>query len=160
VKVLVVTDLVPFEERGVDLLARRLAAALVDGGHAVEVLRFPIHDRDAAELPLQFVAMRALDLANTDRVVALGFPAMLVAHPALAVWLPEPVPAIGDPEVDAVIRAAATTVLARVDSVVAGSHEVADGIARLTGVRPAVLPVPETDDVAAWADVVATVVAP
>lgn len=86
-KVLIVNTMVPFVRGGAEELAQNLRDNLQLAGHEAEILRLPFRWSPPAVLPSQMLMMRALELYNVDRVIALKFPAYLIRHPEKTLWL-------------------------------------------------------------------------
>lgn len=85
--VLVVTNMAPFVWGGAEELAVHLRRNLVLAGHQAEILRIPFSWEPADRIPSQMLMVRAIELRNVDRVIALKFPAYLVRHPTKTLWL-------------------------------------------------------------------------
>jgi glycosyltransferase involved in cell wall biosynthesis len=86
-KVLVVNNMAPFVWGGAEELAVNLKLNLERAGHEAEVLRIPFQWNPAMGIPAQMMMVRALELWNVDRVIALKFPAYLIRHPHKTFWL-------------------------------------------------------------------------
>jgi glycosyltransferase involved in cell wall biosynthesis len=86
VKLLVANNAAPFVRGGAELLAERLVAELVAAGHEAELLRLPLGET-SSEIADGMVAAATLDVVNVDRVIALKFPAYLIPHRDVVVWL-------------------------------------------------------------------------
>ena len=86
-KVLIVNTMAPFVWGGAEALADSLMHQLELEGHRAENLRIPFHWQPADVIPSQMLLVRALELFNVDRVIALKFPAYLIRHPHKTVWL-------------------------------------------------------------------------
>ena len=86
-KVLVVNTMAPFVWGGAEELAVHLQRNLVAAGHASEILRIPFQWEPASGIPSQMLMVRAFELDNVDRVIALKFPAYLIRHPHKTLWL-------------------------------------------------------------------------
>lgn len=86
-KVLIVNNMAPFIWGGAEELAANLALNITELGHAAEVLRIPFQWEPAEKIPSQMLMVRAFELCNVDRVVALKFPAYLIRHPHKTLWL-------------------------------------------------------------------------
>jgi glycosyltransferase involved in cell wall biosynthesis len=86
-KVLVVNTMAPFVWGGAEELAVHLQKNLRAAGHEAEVLRIPFQWEPATRIPSQMLMVRALELWNVDRVIALKFPAYLIRHPHKTLWL-------------------------------------------------------------------------
>jgi glycosyltransferase involved in cell wall biosynthesis len=87
VKVLVVNNMAPFVWGGAEELAVNLQKNLIAFGHQSEVLRVPFQWEPATRIPSQMLMVRAFELTNVDRVIALKFPAYLIRHPHKTLWL-------------------------------------------------------------------------
>lgn len=86
-KVLVVNNMAPFVWGGAEELAAHLQRNLVLAGHESEILRIPFQWEPASRIPSQMMMVRAFELFNVDRVIALKFPAYLIRHPNKILWL-------------------------------------------------------------------------
>lgn len=86
-KVLVVNNMAPFIWGGAEELAVHLQKNLIAAGHQSEVLRIPFQWEPATRIPSQMLMVRAFELYNVDRVIALKFPAYLIRHPHKTLWL-------------------------------------------------------------------------
>lgn len=86
-KVLVVNNMAPFVWGGAEELAVHLQRNLIAAGHESEVLRIPFQWEPATRIPSQMMMVRAFELRNVDRVIALKFPAYLIRHPHKTLWL-------------------------------------------------------------------------
>lgn len=118
-KVLIVNSMAPFIRDGVDELASHLQRNLSAVGHEAEVMRIPFQEEPASRIPSQMLMVRAFELSNVDRVIALNFPAYLIRHPRKTLWLLQPQacnmfdmgqsdlpPAIGDEQLRVYVRRA------------------------------------------------------
>lgn len=86
-KILVVNNMAPFVWGGAEELAVHLRRNLIAAGHESEVLRIPFQWEPATRIPSQILLVRALELSNVDRVIALKFPAYFIRHPRKTLWL-------------------------------------------------------------------------
>ncbi|HEY9133970.1 MAG TPA: glycosyltransferase family 4 protein [Dyella sp.] len=86
-KVLIVNNMAPFVWGGAEELAANLERNLILAGHQAEILRVPFQWEPAEAIPTQMLMMRAFELWNVDRVIALKFPAYLIRHPHKTLWL-------------------------------------------------------------------------
>ncbi len=86
-KVLIVNNMAPFVWGGAEELAANLEKNLKIAGHEAEVLRIPFQWEPATKIPSQMMMVRAFELINVDRVIALKFPAYLIRHPSKTFWL-------------------------------------------------------------------------
>lgn len=86
-KVLVVNNMAPFVWGGAEELAVHLQRNLRAAGHESEVLRIPFQWEPARRIPSQMLMVRAFELWNVDRVIALKFPAYYIRHPHKTLWL-------------------------------------------------------------------------
>lgn len=86
-KVLVVNNMAPFVWGGAEELAVNLQKNLIIAGHDSEVLRIPFQWEPASRITSQMLMVRALELWNVDKVIALKFPAFYIRHPDKTLWL-------------------------------------------------------------------------
>ncbi|BAL22590.1 glycosyltransferase family 4 protein [Azoarcus sp. KH32C] len=86
-KVLIVNNMAPFVWGGAEELAAHLEKNLIIAGHDAEVMRIPFQWEPANGIPAQMLMVRAFELWNVDRVIALKFPAYLIRHPHKTLWL-------------------------------------------------------------------------
>lgn len=86
-KILIVNNMAPFIWGGAEELAVHLEKNLIIAGHDAEVLRIPFQWEPAQGIPSQMLMVRAFELWNVDRVIALKFPAYLIRHPHKTLWL-------------------------------------------------------------------------
>lgn len=115
-KLLVANNAAPFVRGGAELLADRLVLELRKAGHEAELLRLPLGGTPRQILE-SIVAASTLDAFNVDRVIGLKFPAYLIPHDDVVIWLvhqlrqaydPPPVGWPADPELDEVVSAVRT----------------------------------------------------
>ena len=86
-KILIVNNMAPFIWGGAEELAIHLEKNLIIAGHDAEILRIPFQWEPAHGIPSQMLMVRAFELWNVDRVIALKFPAYLIRHPNKTLWL-------------------------------------------------------------------------
>lgn len=86
-RVLVATNGVPFVRGGAELLADALIRELRTRGHEADLMRIPFRWESPADLADTMIYASTVDLHGVDRVIALKFPAYLVDHPNVTVWL-------------------------------------------------------------------------
>jgi glycosyltransferase involved in cell wall biosynthesis len=87
VKVVVLNNGVPFVRGGAEHLADSLAHELTVRGHQAQVVRLPLRWHSPEAVADSMVAAAAVRMPETDRVIALKFPAYLVPHDNKVVWL-------------------------------------------------------------------------
>jgi glycosyltransferase involved in cell wall biosynthesis len=88
VKVLVVNNALPFIWGGAEELARNLVLALNNTkGVTAELLSIPFNWMPEERLIDEIILNQAMRITNTDRVIALKFPAYLMPHPHKTLWL-------------------------------------------------------------------------
>lgn len=85
-KLLVANNAAPFVRGGAELLADRLVLELRKAGHEAELLRLPLGNTPD-EILQGIVAASLLDVVNVDRIIGLKFPAYLIPHPDVVIWL-------------------------------------------------------------------------
>jgi glycosyltransferase involved in cell wall biosynthesis len=86
-KVLVLSNRVPFIWGGAEELSFNLVRQLREAGHQAEEMRIPFSWTPAERLIEEMVIARSLRLWNIDRVIALKFPAYLIPHDNQVIWL-------------------------------------------------------------------------
>lgn len=115
-KLLVANNAAPFVRGGAEFLADRLVLELRRAGHEAELLRLPLGNTPEQILD-GLIAASLLDVENVDRVIGLKFPAYLIPHPDLVIWLVHQfrqayeAPPVGwpaDPTLDRVVNAIRT----------------------------------------------------
>jgi glycosyltransferase involved in cell wall biosynthesis len=86
--VLIVNSVVPFSPGGAEELANNLCERLnaTDLARA-EILRIPFCGEPFEQFAEQVFLSSTLQLPNVDRLIALSFPAYLIAHPVKTIWL-------------------------------------------------------------------------
>lgn len=152
-KLLVANNAAPFVRGGAELLADRLVLELRKAGHEAELLRLPLGGTPEQILQ-SIVAASTLDAFNVDRVIGLKFPAYLVPHDDVVIWLvhqfrqaydPPPVGWPADPGLDPVVSAVRTAdrhAFAAVNRMYAISPMVAERLHRTNGITAEVLMTP------------------
>lgn len=83
---------VPFISGGAELMTSGLCGALIEAGHAVEVVTLPFRFGPAAAVKASMAAwslenFERFDCGPIDEVIALKFPAFYLQHPSKRVWL-------------------------------------------------------------------------
>jgi glycosyltransferase involved in cell wall biosynthesis len=153
VKLLVANNAAPFVRGGAELLADRLVLELRKAGHEAEILRLPLGSTPEQILD-GIVAGSLLDVVNVDRIIGLKFPAYLIPHPDVVIWLvhqfrqaydPPPVGWAKDPALDRVasaVRMANQRAFAAAKRLYAISPMVADRLSRSNGLTAEVLMTP------------------
>lgn len=87
-KVLVLNNAVPFGRGGAEALADNLVAQLnATKGVTSELVRLPFSWTPSERLIEEMLIARQIRIENTDRVIALKFPAYLVPHADKTLWL-------------------------------------------------------------------------
>ena len=91
-RVAVVTVQVPFVYGGAEILAQGLVKAIQSAGHEAEIVAIPFKWYPAERILDCMLSCRLIDLTEScgyaiDRLVALKFPAYLIAHPRKTLWL-------------------------------------------------------------------------
>lgn len=84
--VLVLAAMTPFASGDADAV-RQWVGALCDAGAKAEAMRVPLPRLPPDRAMDAMLLARSLRIVNTDRLLALGFPACLVPHAAKFVWL-------------------------------------------------------------------------
>jgi len=158
-KILVANNAAPFVRGGAELLADRLVLELRRAGHEAELLRLPLGNTPKQILE-SVVAASLLDAVNVDRVIGLKFPAYLIPHPDVVIWLihqfrqaydPPPVGWSQDPSIDplvSAVHAADRAAFAGATRLYAISPMVADRLHRSNGLTAAVLMHPPHSELA------------
>lgn len=112
-RLLVANNAAPFVRGGAELLADRLVTELRRAGHEAELLRLPVGVTPEQMLD-GIVSASLLQAVGVDRVIGLKFPAYLVPHDDVVIWLvhqlrqaydPPPVGWADVPEVRPLVRA-------------------------------------------------------
>ena len=86
-KILVLSNRLPFSHGGAEELAFHLVRNLQMAGHGAEAMRIPFSHQPFERLIDEMVIGRSLRVANVDLVIALKFPAYLVPHGNKVIWL-------------------------------------------------------------------------
>jgi glycosyltransferase involved in cell wall biosynthesis len=86
-KILVLSNRVPFVWGGAEELSFHLVRRLKEAGHQAEEMRLPFSWNPAERLIEEMVIARSVRLTNVDRVIALKFPSYLVPHRNQVIWL-------------------------------------------------------------------------
>ena len=156
-KLLIANNAAPFVRGGAELLADRLVRELVRAGHEAEVLRLPLGNTPTQILH-GIVAASLLQVVNVDRIIGLKFPAYLIPHPDVVIWLvhqfrqaydPPPVGWPQDPLLDPVlgaVHAADRAAFAGASRLYAISPMVAERLHRSNGLTAEVLMTPPHSD--------------
>jgi glycosyltransferase involved in cell wall biosynthesis len=87
VRVAVLNTAIPFVRGGAELLAEKLVEELERAGHETDLLRVPFAWDPPERVVDSMVSAATMRVAGCDRVVALKFPAYLVPHDDVVVWL-------------------------------------------------------------------------
>jgi len=152
-RILVANNTAPFVRGGAELLADRLVDELRREGHEVDLLRLPLGNSPRQVLD-GLLAGTLVDLVGVDRVIGLKFPAYLIPHNDVVVWLIHQFrqaydrPPIGwssDPVLDPIVsamRAADQTAFAHANRLYAISPIVAERLRKHTGFTAEVLMTP------------------
>lgn len=156
-KILVANNAAPFVRGGAELLADRLVLELRAAGHETELLRLPLGNTPDQVLE-STIAAAMLDVSNVDRVIGLKFPAYLIPHPDMVIWLvhqfrqaydPPPVGWPRDPVLDPIaetVRTVDRRAFADATRLYTISPMVADRLHRSNGLTAAVLMTPPHAD--------------
>jgi glycosyltransferase involved in cell wall biosynthesis len=157
VKILVANNAAPFVRGGAELLADRLVHELREAGHDAGLLRLPLGDTPE-QVVESMTAAALMDVMNCDRIVGLKFPAYLIPHADVVIWLvhqfrqaydPAPVGWPEDPRLDviaAAVRASDQAAFAAANRLYAISPEVAGRLQRANGRTASVLMTPPHAD--------------
>lgn len=86
-KIAIVNNRVPFIYGGAEFLADSLRDKLIEHGHEAIVIKIPFQWNPPDKILDSMLACRLLKLENTDRVIALKFPAYYIEHPNKVLWL-------------------------------------------------------------------------
>jgi glycosyltransferase involved in cell wall biosynthesis len=157
VKLLVANNAAPFVRGGAELLADRLVLKLRAAGHEADLLRLPLGNTPE-QIVDGIVAAAAMQIVNVDRVIGMKFPAYLVPHDDMVIWLvhqfrqaydPPPVGWPQDPTLDRVVDAVRTADRAAFDAATRMytiSPMIAERLHRANGVNADVLMTPPHAD--------------
>jgi len=152
-RLLVANNAVPFSRGLGELLADRLVVELRRAGHDVELLRLPL-GKDHRQVLESVIAAATLQITNVDRVIGLRFPAYLIPHDDVVIWLvhqsrhgddPTSVGWPSDPTLDPIagpIHAADQAAFANANRLYTISPTVADRIKQSHGIAADVLMAP------------------
>jgi glycosyltransferase involved in cell wall biosynthesis len=153
VKLLVANNTAPFVRGGAELLADRLILELRKAGHEAELLRLPLGNT-APQILEGIIAAALLDVEDVDRIIGLKFPAYLIPHPDVVIWLvhqfrqaydPPPVAWPETPELAPVVRAihaADKAAFSAAKRIYAISPMVAERLLRSNGISAEILLTP------------------
>lgn len=86
-KIAIVSNQAPFVRGGAELLAEWFHDMLEAYGHQAEIVRIPFRWSPPEKIIDHMLAARLTRIANTDRVIALKFPAYYVPHENKVLWL-------------------------------------------------------------------------
>lgn len=91
-RIAVATVQVPFVYGGAEILSQGLVKALQSAGHDAEIVAIPFKWYPAERILDCMLSCRLIDLTEScghaiDRIIALKFPAYLIAHPHKTLWL-------------------------------------------------------------------------
>ncbi|MGI6153101.1 MAG: glycosyltransferase family 4 protein [Christensenellaceae bacterium] len=86
-KVSIVTNMVPFVYGGGEIHVNSLVRKLEEYGHQPELIRLPFAWDTPSKIAESMLAVRLANLVNTDKVIAMKFPAYYIEHPDKTVWL-------------------------------------------------------------------------
>lgn len=157
-KILVANNAAPFVRGGAELLADRLVLELQRAGHEAELLRLPLGDTPE-QIVDGMIAAATLTAVNVDRIIGLKFPAYLIPHHDVVVWLVHQLRQAYDPapvgwphdarfnEIKAAVHAADNAAFARARRLYAISPVVAGRLNRSTGLRAEVLMTPPHSEI-------------
>jgi glycosyltransferase involved in cell wall biosynthesis len=91
-RILICTAQVPFVRGGAEYLVEGLRDALLEAGHAVDVVALPYQWSPVERIPESALAWRMLDITHynnqpVDLAICTKFPSYMVRHPRKVVWL-------------------------------------------------------------------------
>jgi glycosyltransferase involved in cell wall biosynthesis len=153
----VANNAAPFVRGGAELLADRLVDELRKAGHEAELLRIPL-GTTVEQITDSILAAATIDLVNVDRVIGLKFPAYLIPHNDVVIWLihqfrqaydPPPVGWAPDPDLAPLVDAVHTADRAAFGAATrlyAISPMVAERLQRANGINAEVLMTPPHAD--------------
>jgi glycosyltransferase involved in cell wall biosynthesis len=157
VKLLVANNAAPFVRGGAELLADRLIGELRAAGHEAELLRLPLGTTPETVLD-GVITAATLEAVNVDRIIALKFPAYLLPHDDVVIWLVHQFRQVYDlgpeqggwpaPELRRIVRAADDAAFRRARRLYAISPVVAERLRRYNGVNADVLLTPPHTELA------------
>jgi glycosyltransferase involved in cell wall biosynthesis len=150
-KLLVANNAAPFVRGGAELLADRLIDELRAAGHEAELLRLPLGSTPETVVD-GVIAAATLEAVNVDRIIALKFPAYLLPHDDVVIWLVHQFRQVYDlgpdlggwpaPELRRIVRTADDAAFRRARRLYAISPVVAERLRRYNGVDAEVLLTP------------------
>ena len=95
-KIAVLNNMAPFARGGAELLAERLCGELESRGHETELIRVPLDWTSPEAVMASAASATCLRVESAELVIALKFPAYLVQHPNLVIWLIHPLRQVHD----------------------------------------------------------------
>jgi glycosyltransferase involved in cell wall biosynthesis len=86
-KIAIVTNQVPFVQGGAEFLCENLKNKLIEYGHESQVIKLPFSWFPQDRIIESILAAQFTRLENTDKVIAMKFPAYFTDHPNKQLWL-------------------------------------------------------------------------
>jgi glycosyltransferase involved in cell wall biosynthesis len=87
VKIAIVTNQVPFVQGGAEFLVENFKKKLIEYGHEAQVIKLPFSWYPQDRIIDSMMAAKLTRIENTDKVIAMKFPAYYVEHPNIQIWL-------------------------------------------------------------------------
>ena len=86
-KIAIVTNQVPFVQGGAEFLVNNLKMKMIEYGHEAQVIKLPFSWYPQDRIIDSMMATKLTRIENTDKVIAMKFPAYYVEHPNKQIWL-------------------------------------------------------------------------
>ena len=86
-KIAIVTNQVPFVQGGAEFLVDNFKKKLIEYGHEAQVIKLPFSWYPQDRIIDSIMAAKLTRIEDTDKVIAMQFPAYYVEHPNKQIWL-------------------------------------------------------------------------
>lgn len=86
-KIAIVTNQVPFVQGGAEFLVNNLKDKLIEYGHEAQEIQLPFSWYPQERIIDSMLAVKLTRIENTDKVIAMKFPAYYIDHPNKQIWL-------------------------------------------------------------------------